>query len=104
MEILRKNNRTLFELGTKFSYSNSGYAVLTLVVENLSAMTFAPQKTSDSLAHQEGVDVVRDRAYGHSKDGDKFKRTGQSLTWNCRWGQSKFSAPQKSPGEIRMSG
>jgi CubicO group peptidase (beta-lactamase class C family) len=89
LEILRKKDSTLFEPGAKFSYSNSGYAVLALVVEKHSAMTFAefltknifaPLKMSATVAHQEGVDKVRDRAYGHSKDGDKFKRTDQSLT------------------------
>ncbi len=89
LEILRKKDRTLFEPGTKYNYSNSGYSMLALVVEKLSGMTFAdflktnifgPLNMSTSVAHQEGIDIVRDRAYGHSKDGEKFKRTDQSLT------------------------
>ena len=89
LEILRKKDRADFEPGSKYAYSNSGYSMLALVVENLSGMTFAdflkknifdPLKMSATIAHQEGIDVVRDRAYGHSKDGEKFKRTDQSLT------------------------
>ena len=89
LDILRKKERTLFEPGAKFSYSNSGYAMLALVVEKLSATTFAeflaknifaPLKMNSTVAHQEGIDLVRDRAYGYSKEGETFKRTDQSLT------------------------
>ena len=89
LDILRKKNRTLFEPGAKFSYSNSGYAILALVVEKLSGMTFAeflaknifaPLKMNATVAHQAGIDVVRDRAYGYSKEGETFKQTDQSLT------------------------
>jgi len=89
LEILRKKNRTEFEPGAKFSYSNSGYAVLAMVVEKVSGMPFAafleknifgPLKMTATVAHQEGIDKVRERAYGHSPDGASFKRTDQSLT------------------------
>ena len=89
LEILRNKDQTIFEPGTKFSYSNSGYSMLALIVEKLSNMLFAeflkknifsPLKMSATAAHQEGVDIVPRRAFGYSKDGGKYIRTDQSLT------------------------
>lgn len=86
-----KTNRptTLFPPGSKFSYSNSGYALLALIVEARSGQTFArfvkedvfePLKMSNTLAYEQGLSVVPNRAFGHSQASNVWVRTDQSLT------------------------
>src|SRR5207237_971783 len=74
---------------SKFRYSNSGYSLLSLIVEVLSGMPFAqflkrnifePLKMNHSLAHEQGFSIIPNRAYGYSASGQGFTRTDQSLT------------------------
>ena len=95
---------TYFPPGSQFRYSNSGFALLALVVEVRSGETFAhflrenifePLKMANTLAYEQGLGVVPNRAFGHtpksnslsSSDGERagvrgstFERTDQSLT------------------------
>ncbi len=89
LRLLMKQSKTYFIPGSKFRYSNSGYALLALVVEARSGQTFAhflrhhifePLKMTHSLAYEQGSSVIAERAYGYSAEGDGFKRTDQSLT------------------------
>ncbi|WP_132998614.1 serine hydrolase domain-containing protein [Luteimonas arsenica] len=81
--------RPYFAPGTAYRYSNSGYALLSLVVEAASGMSypdflreriFVPLGMADTLAHVDGVNEVPHRAFGHSADGDGWRRTDQSTT------------------------
>jgi len=76
MVVLRKQDATKFEPGSRYEYSNSGYAVLAQIVEKVSGMSFAgflKKNIFDVLGmkgrvvHEEGTSVVRNRAYGYSK-------------------------------------
>jgi CubicO group peptidase (beta-lactamase class C family) len=78
-----------FAPGTRWEYSNSGYVVLGLIVAKISGMPyrefsqrriFAPLKMSDTLVYQRDKNIVRRRAYGHSKQNDKLVETDQSST------------------------
>ena len=78
-----------FAPGTQWSYSNSGYVVLGLVVTKVSGKPFedfleerifAPLKMSHTLAYVREKNEVPERAYGHSKEGDAFVETDQSST------------------------
>ena len=95
---------THFPPGSQFRYSNSGFALLALIVEVRSGETFArflkenifePLKMANTLAYEQGLSLVPNRAFGHSpkndplspSDGEKGKaggsaleRTDQSLT------------------------
>ncbi len=80
---------TQFPPGTKFSYSNSGYALLAMIVEARSGQTFArflkqnifePLKMTNTLAYEQGLSVVPNRAFGHSQASNLWVRTDQSLT------------------------
>jgi len=75
--------------GTQWSYSNSGYVVLGLVVAKISGKPFreflrerifAPLKMSQTVAYQKGQNEVTSRAYGHSNDANSWKETDQSPT------------------------
>jgi CubicO group peptidase (beta-lactamase class C family) len=89
LRLLMKQDKTYFPPGSKYRYSNSGYSLLALIVEVRSGNTFArflqtnifrPLHMNDTLAYEEGLSVVPNRAYGYSFDAGGFKRTDQSLT------------------------
>jgi CubicO group peptidase (beta-lactamase class C family) len=89
LAILKKQNTTYFEPGAEFRYSNSGYALLALIIEKVSGMSYAqflernifgPLEMTGTVAHQEGVSTVRNRAYGYLKEGGGFLRRDQSAT------------------------
>jgi CubicO group peptidase (beta-lactamase class C family) len=89
LELLRKRNRTYFPPGTAFRYSNSGYALLALVVEAVSGKRFPeflrenifePLAMRNTVAWEPGVSEVSRRAIGYTQRGGAFEQTDQSLT------------------------
>jgi len=89
LHLLESQDRTYFAPGSSYQYSNSGYALLALIVERASAMTFAtflrdrvfkPLGMNDTVAFEEGISIVIHRAYGHSASENGWRRTDQSLT------------------------
>jgi len=87
--ILGSQNRTYFAPGTSYRYSNGGYALLALIVERASgqgfasflrARIFAPLGMHNTVAHEEGVSTVADRAFGYSKAEAGWSRTDQDQT------------------------
>lgn len=89
LRLLLKQDKTYFPPGSKFRYSNSGYSLLSLIVEVRSGMPFAqflkknifqPLKMNNSLAYEQGFAVIPNRAYGYTASGQGFTRTDQSLT------------------------
>jgi CubicO group peptidase (beta-lactamase class C family) len=97
VQVLDKNVLTLlqgidsvyFPAGAKFKYSNSGYSLLALVVEAISGQSFAayleknifiPLQMNHTLAYQQGVSTVDNRAFGYSHTDTGFVRTDQSVT------------------------
>jgi CubicO group peptidase (beta-lactamase class C family) len=89
LALLVKQDHTYFAPGTRFRYSNSGYALLALIVEAISKTSFAqflkrnifdPLHMTDTVAYEKGVSTVRHRAYGYTQRGNSFERTDQSLT------------------------
>jgi CubicO group peptidase (beta-lactamase class C family) len=88
IEILRTREQPLFEAGARYEYSNSGYVVLGLIVEKASGLSFAqflgrnifrPLKMKGTVAHQEGISMVRNRAYGYMKEQGRWVRRDQSI-------------------------
>jgi len=89
LQLLKKEKNGKFAPGTNWSYSNSGYVVLGLVVAKVSGKTygaflheriFAPLKMSHTIVYQKGKNEVTTRAFGHSKNGEQFAETDQSAT------------------------
>ncbi len=89
LELLKKEKNGKFAPGTSWSYSNSGYVVLGLVIakvsgksygEFLHARIFAPLKMNHTIVFQKGKNEVVDRAFGHSRENNDFKETDQSST------------------------
>lgn len=89
LHLLERQGRTLFVPGSRYRYSNSGYALLALVVGQASGQDFAtflrarifqPLGMAHAVAHQDGVDDVAARAYGYSEIDGRWQRTDQSPT------------------------
>jgi len=79
-----------FPAGDKYQYSNTGYAVLTQVLEKITGQPFReylqqhifePAGMIHTLAYVNGVNVVPNRAYGYTiEDDGKVVETDQSST------------------------
>jgi CubicO group peptidase (beta-lactamase class C family) len=90
LEILRKHtDSTYFAPGTGYRYSNTGYALLALAVERTSGSTFAaylrerifaPLGMTNTVAFEDGVSTVTNRAYGYTIRDGAVTRTDQSTT------------------------
>ena len=85
--LLEKENRLYFQPGSRYRYSNSGYALLALVVERASGRRFAdflqarifkPLGMHDTLAYVAGGPEVPHRAWGYSKTCNGWERTDQN--------------------------
>jgi CubicO group peptidase (beta-lactamase class C family) len=85
LKLLEQQTSGEFPAGSKWEYSNSGYAVLAMIVEKASGKPFgqflhdrifAPLKMTNTLAYEKGKNEVPHRAYGHTKaDGTKKDET-----------------------------
>ncbi len=89
LRLLETQNTTYFAPGSDYRYSNSGYALLALLVERVSGMSFAaflrerifaPLGMQHTVAHEEGVSTITNRAFGYSEKNGAWVRTDQSLT------------------------
>jgi len=89
LRLLESQNRLYFAPGTGYRYSNSGYALLALVVARASGEDFAsflrariflPLGMRDTLAYEAGVSSVSHRAFGYSYERAGWRRTDQSVT------------------------
>lgn len=89
LELLRKEKSGKFAQGASWSYSNSGYVVLGLIVaktsgkpygEFLRERIFAPLKMNHTVVYQKGKNEVANRAFGHSMENGALKETDQSST------------------------
>ena len=90
LRLLQGKNRRHFQPGAQYRYSNSGYALLALIVERASAERYAeflrkrifrPLGMQSTVAFEAGLSAIAHRAYGYSAAaaGD-WLRTDQSLT------------------------
>lgn len=89
LTLLSHEDRLNFAPGTQYRYSNSGYALLALIVGRASGKDYAtflqerifrPLGMAHTVAHQDGVDTVATRAYGYSRIDGRWQRTDQSTT------------------------
>ncbi len=91
LDLMKRQPGTSFPPGTKWEYSNSGYAVLAMVVEKVSGKPFGdflddrifvPAGMEHTVAYENGKNEVSNRAFGHtkSKNDGSFAQTDQSPT------------------------
>ncbi|HEY8587741.1 MAG TPA: serine hydrolase domain-containing protein [Rhodanobacter sp.] len=89
LRMVAGSDRTYFEPGTAYRYSNTGYVLLGLVVERASGMSlplflqqqiFQPLGMDHTLLYERGRSEVDRRAYGYSELRGNWTRTDQSVT------------------------
>ena len=89
LALLKKESKGQFAPDTSWSYSNSGYVVLGLILAKASgqsyadflhARIFAPLRMDHTIVYRKGKNEVTNRAFGHTKEGDTLKETDQSST------------------------
>jgi CubicO group peptidase (beta-lactamase class C family) len=89
LKLLEQQTSGKFASGSKWEYSNSGYAVLAMIVERVSGKNFGqflkeriftPLKMKNTLAYEKGKNEVSHRAYGHAKQDGAWRETDQSPT------------------------
>lgn len=87
--LISKATTLQFPAGTRYAYSNTGYALLALIVEKVSGRRFAdvlrerifvPLGMTGTVAREEGRSVVGHRAYGYAVGTSGVHRTDQSNT------------------------
>lgn len=91
LQLLEQQTATDFPPGSKWMYSNSGYAVLAMIVEKASGKPFEdflhdrifkPLHMDKTVAYEKGKSEVPDRAFGYrkNKESGEFKFADQSPT------------------------
>jgi len=89
LKLLEQQTSGKFPPGSKWEYSNSGYATLAMIVEKVSGKPFgqflhdrifAPLHMDYTLAYENGKNEVPNRAFGHTKEKNGWKETDQSPT------------------------
>lgn len=89
LSILVNQDSLYFEPGTKHRYSNSGYAILALLIERVSNKSFAnflesrifkPLQMNNTIAYEKGISEVVNRSLGYAKTDSGFVDSDQSLT------------------------
>ncbi len=89
LNILLQQDSTYFQSGTQHRYSNSGYAVLALIIEKVSGKNFAdylkdniftPLGMNNSVAYEKGISEVENRAFGYAEEEGKYIFSDQSIT------------------------
>lgn len=89
LRMLSATSKSYFAPGTAYRYSNSGYVLLGLVVEQASGESlpaflqqriFQPLHMDHTLMYVSGGPEVDHRAYGYSEENGTWTRTDQSVT------------------------
>ena len=89
LRLLSAIDTVYFKPGEQYRYSNSGYALLALIIEKASGQSFAeflkariftPLGMKRSVAFEEGISTVSNRAFGYSRTDTGWVFSDQSST------------------------
>lgn len=89
LTLMEKQTATDFLPGSRWRYSNTGYAMLAVVVEKVSGQPFGPflhdrifaaLGMKNTLAYEKGKNEVAHRALGYTKSNGKWVEADQSST------------------------
>lgn len=89
LHLLESQDSTYFKPGTSYRYSNSAYSLLSLIVAKASGKSFAtflhdrifaPLGMAHSVAYENGISTVTNRAYGYTLRDSAWARKDQSST------------------------
>lgn len=89
LNMMMKTDSTYFETGSKHQYSNTGYALLAVTIEKISGKPFGeflkeniftPLEMNNTIAFENNINQVTNRAYGYTIKENKVQFTDQSIT------------------------
>jgi CubicO group peptidase (beta-lactamase class C family) len=89
LDMMKQQNATYFEPGTQYRYSNTGYAILAMIIEARSGTTFSdylrseiflPAGMTRTVAFRAGENIVDNRAMGYTVEAPLSVPSDQSLT------------------------
>jgi CubicO group peptidase (beta-lactamase class C family) len=89
LHLLMDTKEPKFAAGSKWEYSNSGYTLLGLIVEQVAKQPFhefmaleifQPLGMNESVMYQRGLNEIPHRAFGHEQKDGKWSQADQSLT------------------------
>jgi len=89
LDIVMAQDSTYFTPGSQHRYSNTGYAVLAMIIEKISGQRFAdflkknifdPVDMTNTVAFEEGISEIPNRSYGYTKTDSGIVFSDQSLT------------------------
>jgi CubicO group peptidase (beta-lactamase class C family) len=89
LRMMMDQESTYFPPGTEYRYSNSGYALLAMIVEKISGQSFAkflkqnifdPLEMTNTVAYENGISEVNFRAFGFADENGTLVFKDQSLT------------------------
>lgn len=89
LAMMKEVDRTYFESGTEYRYSNTAYAMMAILIEDRSGLSFAefleqtifsPLGMDNTVAYENGVSLVPNRAFGYTVEGDNVTFSDQSTT------------------------
>jgi CubicO group peptidase (beta-lactamase class C family) len=89
LHLLESQDSTYFKPGTSYRYSNSAYSLLSLIVAKASGKSFATflhdrifasLGMNNSVAYENGISTVTNRAYGYTLRDSAWVRKDQSTT------------------------
>ncbi|MFZ5517294.1 MAG: serine hydrolase domain-containing protein [Candidatus Zhuqueibacterota bacterium] len=89
LAMMKAQDSTYFSPGAQYRYSNSGYAVLAMIVEKISGQRFAeylkqhifdPAGMTQSVALEAGISTAPHRAFGYAAEDGVLVPRDQSLT------------------------
>ena len=101
LNLLQKQDHTNFPPGSRFRYSNTGYVLLALIVEEASGSHFSeflkknifePLRMTRTRFYEREDRSDRNRAYGYSQRERGFERTDQSLSSSILGDGSLYSS------------
>jgi CubicO group peptidase (beta-lactamase class C family) len=89
LRMMLQQDSTYFQPGSAYRYSNSGYALLAMIVEKASGQRFAlflkenifdPLGMTNTVAYEKGSSEVENRAFGYANENGELVFKDQSLT------------------------
>ena len=89
LAMMRQQSSTDFPPGSQWRYSNTGYAILAMIVEKISGKpfgtflrerVFVPLNMKSTLAYENGKNEVPNRAFGYTKKNGHWIEADQSST------------------------
>lgn len=89
MRMLKHQKDLDFAPGEKYSYSNTGYNLLAVIVERVSGKSFrewtdenifTPLQMTNSHFHDQESKIVKNMAYSYHKEGDGYRNNMTGLT------------------------